>query len=179
MCHIREDLDDCDRTEPSVPSVRHRSEPPQNSMAAVPQDDHATVRHAALETLVAILPDLPSDARSTCLPPVRTVFSKPPPDATADPAAAAALAGAFAAPTPLPTALLPLVHTDCAMFLGCFCHLALRGPPAVRLQCARGFPAMLLAMCPEGSTALQRAPLLDTLLRLSADTMVCPCASTR
>lgn len=142
---------------------------------AAAQDDHATVRHAALETLVAILPDVPPAARATTLPALRSIFAKPPPNAKADPAAAAALAGAFAAPTPLPTSLLPLAATDAAMFLGAYCQLALHGPPAARLQCARGFPAMLLAMCPAGSPGLQRAPLLDTLLRLSVDPEVCSC----
>jgi len=64
------------------------------------QDDHSTVRHAALRTLIAILPDVPLEARATCLPALRPLFSQPPPIVTADPAAAEALADAYAAPMP-------------------------------------------------------------------------------
>lgn len=144
------------------------------------QDDHASVRHTALHTLVVILPEAAPNARASCLPTLRPLFARTPHDATADPDAAAALAGAFAAPMPLPTALQPLEPRDAAMFLGCYCHLALRGPPPARLQCARAFPALLLAICPDGASAPQRPPLLDTLSRLSADLMArAPCAAGR
>lgn len=142
------------------------------------QDDHSTVRHAALRTLIAILPDVPLEARATCLPALRPLFSQPPPIVTADPAAAEALADAYAAPMPLPMALRPLSQRDAAMFLGCYCHLALRGSPPARLQCARAFPALLLAICPNGGPGPQRAPLLDVFTRLSADTMARPCVLT-
>eukprot|EP00892_Ulva_mutabilis_P008534 jgi/Ulvmu1/6052/UM027_0030.1 len=133
------------------------------------QDDHATVRHAALRTMVATLPEVRPAAHAACLPALRPLFSRQPPDAAADPAADLALAAAFASPTPLPMTLQPLEPRDAAMFLGCYCHLALRGPPPVRLDCARAFPALLLAMCPDGAPTTQRAPLLDAMLQLSAD----------
>jgi hypothetical protein len=130
------------------------------------QDDHAAVRNAALEALAALLGSLPPVARTACMPKLRTLLKKP---ADLAPATAELIASLMAT---LPLSLRPLSPADAALLNACYAYLAAKGPPSVRLHCARAFPAIITGPDATGQLSLARGSLLDCYLGFATDSDV-------
>ena len=136
-------------------------------MCWIVQDDHATVRNAALEALTSLLATLPPASRTACMPQLRTILKRPTDLAPATAEVLASLMGT------LPLSLRPLTPSDATLLHACYAHLATKGPPSVRLHCARAFPAVLTALDAAGHAHLAPGPLLDSYTRFASDSDVC------
>jgi hypothetical protein len=138
------------------------------------KDDHIDVRHSALRCLAAVLPGLPPGVRHTTFPAIEPFLQ--PYGADAQLSTQRVVAELMAT---LPGTLAPLLPGERGPILDCYRNLSARPDAAVRLACARAFPAVVLAAVAPAQTCTVEGPLADVLLRMAGDGEVRRCPVQR
>jgi hypothetical protein len=131
------------------------------------KDDHIDVRHSALRCLDAVLPSVSPAARHTAFAAIESFYQPYEMQLSTQ----SVVAGLMAT---LPQTLSPLLPNERAIILDCYRNLSARPDVAVRLACARAFPAIVLACAAPARCCAMDGPFADILLRMAGDAEVCP-----